>query len=170
MSNNEKSRFKILTFDDIKEVSGLINLPSDQDSEQTRRQSTGNVGQLLLLQLHWGHGRRLALLSRTCRKLIFEKGRLNKIKLRFLLPESIKVLNATYPASRHVIGLCCRVDDVINGLHWEVESHKFAHRFQASLQIKSCNTEVWDKTTPALWCKFNTCRNSICHETNENEI
>jgi hypothetical protein len=34
--------------------------------------------------------------------------------------------------SRHVMGLCSRVDDLINGLHGEVEGHELADWVEAS--------------------------------------
>lgn len=34
----------------------------------------------------------------------------------------------------HVVGLCCRVDDLVNGLHGEVKGHELTDGSQASLR------------------------------------
>ena len=38
---------------------------------------------------------------------------------------------------RHVVCLGCRIDHLVNGLHGEVEGHKFAHRTKTSLPRKT---------------------------------
>ena len=35
---------------------------------------------------------------------------------------------------RHVVGLCCRVDDLVDGLHGEVKGHELTDGSEAGLQ------------------------------------
>ncbi len=46
----------------------------------------------------------------------------------------------THFSCGHVEGLGCRVDDLVNGLHREVERHKLADRAKTSLEYT--NTEI----------------------------
>lgn len=42
--------------------------------------------------------------------------------------------------TRHVVGLCSGVDDLVNGLHGKVEGHELADGVQASQGSTDCET------------------------------
>ena len=43
-------------------------------------------------------------------------------------------------SGRHVVGFCCRVDDLVDGLHGEVKGHELTDGSQAGL--KGPNTDM----------------------------